>query len=301
MIDQKLLTFLSVAKTLNLTQTGEELNLTQPAVGIHIKQLEQELGVKLFNRVGHKMSLTNDGEIVLKFARRISSLYNELNTKLSDELKQGKSFTVGITHSSESNIVAEVLATYSKSNPGTTIKIISDTIRNLYDKISTFELDCAIVDGKTNDKKFSSILLDTDSLVAVMSKENPLANKTMLELSDLKKENLIIRSLSSATTNLFISQIESAGESLDDFNIILEIDNIGTIKELVSQGIGISILPKSTLYKEIHSRSLAIKPIKNMTMVREIKLVYLEESINKNFLDSIVNLYKQLTSYPRVI
>ena len=301
MIDQKLLTFLSVAKTRNLTQTGEELNLSQPAVGIHIKQLEQELGVKLFYRVGHNLILTTDGEIVQKFARRVNSLYNELNTKLNDELKQSRSLTVGITHSSESNIVAEVLANYSKSHKGTTIKIISDTIRNLYDKMSSYEIDCAIVEGKTNDKKFSSILLDSDSLVAVMAKEHPLSSKSIIELKDIKNENLILRSVGSGTTNLFVSQLENMDASLEEFNVILEIDNIGTIKELVKQGIGMSILPKSTLYKEISSKSLIVKPIQNMTMIREIKLVYLEESINKEFIDNIVNLYKDLTASTRLL
>ena len=191
MVDSKLLTFLKVADKGSYTLAAQELSLTQPAVSQQMKLLETELGVKLFNRVDNSLKLTYQGEIVKKFARRIVSLYGELDSKLSDEQAGRRSYVIGITHTSEANLIAEVLAHYAEEHPGVKIKILSDSIKKLYEKLSTFEIDLAIVDGASTNKKYCSIPLDTDSLVVVMAKSHPLAKKASIGLDDLKKERLI--------------------------------------------------------------------------------------------------------------
>ena len=171
---------------------AKKLNLTQPAISQHIRQLETELNIKIFNRVGAELKITPEGEILVKYARRIVSMYADLESRLKDLKRHSKTLTIGITHTAESNIVAEVLASYSLSNKGTKIKIISDTIKNLYDKLSTYEIDFAFVEGKVTEKKYSSILLDTDHLVAVMNLNNPLAKNKIVDINDLKKEKMMV-------------------------------------------------------------------------------------------------------------
>ena len=97
------------------------------------------------------------------------------------------------------------MAKYSERNSGSHIRIISDSIKNLYEKLSLYQIDLAIIEGKITNKKFSSILLGTDSLVAVVSLDNPLANKKVVTINDLKKENLILRNLESGTSTLFVN------------------------------------------------------------------------------------------------
>ena len=90
MIDQKFITFLAVCQYRNFTVAAKQLNLTQPAISQHIKQLESELDITIFNRTNNELKLTNEGNILLKYARRIASLYKDLETKIEDEknLKQ---------------------------------------------------------------------------------------------------------------------------------------------------------------------------------------------------------------------
>ncbi|MEG2677869.1 MAG: LysR family transcriptional regulator, partial [Oscillospiraceae bacterium] len=158
MIDAKLVTLLKVNELHNFTRAAEQLSLTQPAVSQHIRQLERELGVKLFNRSDSELKLTAEGETVVLYAKRICSLYENLTEKLSDEKKSATKLTVGITHTAESNIVAEVLAKYCRENDGLCIKIITDSINNLYDKLNSYELDLAIVEGPVTDAKYNSLL-----------------------------------------------------------------------------------------------------------------------------------------------
>ncbi len=295
MIDTKLETLLKVVETKNFSLAAKQLNLTQPAISQHIKQLENEHNIKIFNRSGNSIILTNQGEILVKYAKRIASLYKELDTKLSDEKKHKKSITIGMSHTSESNIVAEVLAYYSSKNRGTHIKIISDNIKKIYDKLSSYAIDLAIVEGKA-EKKYSSVLLATDSLMAVISKENPLSKQKMVNITNLKKEKMILRSANSSSRSLFDSQIENIGMSIDDFNVILEMDNIATIKDLVEKNVGVSVLPKSCCYSELKSGKLAVLPIENLNLAREINMVFLKDAIEINLLNDLFDTYKELTN-----
>lgn len=296
MFDSKLKTLLTVYKTGNYTSAAKQLNLTQPAVSQQISQLENEYNIKIFNRYGNKITPTSYGTILINYAKRIIYTYKELDLKIKDEMKQMKSLSIGITHSLEGNIVPEVLATFASKNAGMKIKIVSDSIKNLYDKLSTYEIDLAVIEGKINGEKLSKVLLDTDSLVAVISNDNPLSKKSMVDINDLKKEKLILRSSKSATRNLFTSQLEVSNLSLDEFNVILEIDNTFSIKELVSKNIGVSILPKSICYHEFKDKRLTILPIKDMNMITEINLAFIKNTIDESVINEIVNTYKEATS-----
>lgn len=117
-------------------------------------------------------------------------------------------------------------------------------------------------------------MLDTDSLVVVLAKDHPLAKKSILNIYELKNENLILRSTQSQTRSLLQSALESINLSINDFNIILELDNIGTIKDLVLKNRGISILPKSVCYHEYKNNTLAIRPIASLNMIRPINMVF---------------------------
>lgn len=296
MIDSKLLTLVDVVETKNYSMTAKRLSLTQSAVSQQIKQLEKELEIKVFFRNGSEIKLTKDGEILYKYARRIISLYNDLESRILDQKNQTKSLVIGITHTSESNIIAQVLAYYCSKYKGVKIKIITDSISNLYDKLSTYEIDLAIVEGKVFGKKFSSILLDTDSLVVVMGKNNPLVDKKVININDLKKEKMILRSTGSGTRSLFTQALQNQNMSIDQFNVMMEVDNIATIKELVCKNFGISILPRSVIYDEVKNKTLVALPIENFNMIREINMVFLKDFSDMNALDNIMEIYKEMTN-----
>ena len=193
MMDSKLETLIKVNETRSFTKAAELLSLTQPAVSQHIRQLEQDLGATLFIRGEGPLKLTQEGEIAIKYAKRIQTLYQNLEQSLGDQKRHITRLSVGITHTSESNIMVEVLARYSSLNAGCRITIISDTINNLYNKLKTYELDLAIVEGKIVDNNFNSVMLDTDSLILAVSNHNPLSKKSIVTLEELKKQRLILR------------------------------------------------------------------------------------------------------------
>ena len=292
MLDPKLETFITVAELKNFTKAAQALNLTQPAVSNHINQLEKEYNTKLFMRKKKDFTLTNEGKIALTYARRLKALHDKMIQKIADEQTSSSHIKIGITHISENNNITEVLAQYANQMHNITITIITDSINNLYDMLENYQLDIAIVDGKKQSGKLNYLMLDTDYLVCVLSSQHPLAKNSAISLNQLKKENMILRLPSSSTRSLFEATLISINESIDSFNVLLEVDNVSTIKQLVMNNFGVSILPQSVCTKDVKKGKIKTLPIENLSMTRQMNIAYNKDFANIDVLNDIVTLYR---------
>lgn len=293
MLSARTKTLIAVSDYRNFTKAASALCLTQPAVSHHISQLEDELGVSLFIRKKNGLELTPEGEIVVRYARRMNVLYNKLRKELTDIEKQPAKLCVGITHTAESNLTTEALARCSSEADGFSIMVVTDTINNLYNRLENYELDLAIVEGTGSPQSFSSLVLNTDFLVCVMSSENHLSGNAMITLSELRNEPMILRLPSSATRIQFDSELRNLGDAPENYNIILEVDNIATIKDLVKKNLGISVLPQSACQKEIRKGNLIALPIENLSMARETRIVYNKDFSRMDILQTITAAYRE--------
>lgn len=294
MIENRLDSFLAVVEYRSFTKAAESLNLTQPAVSQHIRQLEKQLGVKLFDRGGKGLRLTPEGAIVEKYANRLNNVESNMYNDLKNYRLHRNSLTVGMSHSSESNIIPEALARYSARRDNLNITLISDSIKNLYQKLKNYEIDLGIAEGRVTDPELNSVVLDTDYLVVVVSPEHPLAGQNAVTLKELQKERLILRLPSSNTRKLFVSHLESRRMGLEDFNVIMELDNIAMIKDLVRREIGISILVRSTCQDELNKGKLVALPIENMSLILEVNFIYTKDFADRQLLDEITAIYRDL-------
>lgn len=290
-MDPRLNTLLMVEQTKSFTKAAAALSLTQPAVSQHIKQLERDMGVTLLIRGDGGVKLTQEGEVAVKHAKRIRAIYQAMWQEINDIKTKIMRLSVGVTHTSESNLIVEALAKYSEVNTGCRIKIVSDSINNLYQMLRTYELDVAIIEGRIADENFNSVMLDTDSLILAVSNDNPLAKKSIVTLDELKKEKLILRHPDSATRNLFISHLESNNVSLSEFNVTIEVDNVATIKDLIRRNFGVSVMAKSAFMDEMKKGKMTGLPIENLSMTREINMMYHKDFEHNNVLQDIIKLY----------
>lgn len=294
LIDQKLISFMKIVDTNSFTKAADALALTQPAVSQHIHNLEEELEVKLFIRNHNQLRLTANGEIVDKYARRLLAISNNLIQSLKDEKENVSSLTVGITHSVESSQIVEALAEYSNQSKGLTIKVVTDTVENLHKMIRNFELDFLIINGKLKDSKLNYMTMDTDCLVLAISPTHRLASQNTVTLEELKKEKLILRLPTSNTISLFDQALNQNNLSVSDFDVVLEMDNIATIKDLIRQNFGVSVLSKSACMDEIRKGKLIGLPIENLSLIRDINIIYPKDYENLQTIQDIVELYNRL-------
>lgn len=293
MLDAKVQSLLTVARCQNFTRAAQELSLTQPGISHHVRQLEQELDAPLFSRGKSGIKLTPQGEIAVKYATRMQALERKMRREMQDLQKQHITLRVGLTHTSESNLTMEVLAKCCNQHRGLNITVVTDTIKNLYDMLGNYEIDLAIVESPAINPDFSSMMLDTDYLVCVMANTHRLARHAVVTLAELKREQMILRLPSSATRSLFESALESNNDSIDNFNISLEVDNIATIKDLIRKELGVSILPRSACMDELRKGKITALPVENLSMLRETRIVYNRDFSATEILHEIIEIYQK--------
>ncbi len=294
MIENKMLTFFKVAELKNFTRAAKELSLTQPAVSHHILQLENELHATLFIRNKGNLRMTQEGEIVYKYAKMMQSIDQKMTEELLNPSQCLKKIRVGITHTAESNMMTEVFAKCVNDIDKLSITIVTDTKKNLYDRLSNYEIDMAVIEEKNTNAQFNALMLDTDYLVCVLSKNHYLANGAIITLNQLKKEKMILRLPSSATRELFESTLATINESIHSFNVTLEVDNIETIKELVQKNLGVSILPRSACIKDLQQNKIKILQIENLSMARETDIIYRKDFAYEDILQHITRSYQEI-------
>ena len=193
MIDTKYYSLLKVMETGSYTKAAKALSLSQPAVSQHIRLLEKELCIRIFERTRNQSRLTKEGKIVVKYVRRMVALQDLLERDLKNEKEKITSLTIGITHTAESNVIVEALAAYVSMNDGMNLKIVTDSTDQLYRMLKNYELDFALIEDRISDPSLNHILLDTDCLVLAVSPQHKLASRSTITINDLKKEKLILR------------------------------------------------------------------------------------------------------------
>ena len=294
MVDPRLVSLVAIVEAGSFTKAAGQLSLSQPAVSRHIRQLEDSLNVRIFEHSHNRFRLTPEGEIVLKYARRMIALSKNMEQALLSEREQIRSLVIGITHTAESSAILEALASTIDQFEDLNMRILTDTTDRLLTMLKNYELDFAFVEGRTGDPTLKNLMLDTDCLVLAVPPTHPLAKKGVITIDELKREKLILRLPNSNTRDLFAASLASQSLRIEDFNVALEIDSIASIKDLIRQGFGVSVLAKSACLDEVRKGLLAVLAIENLSMMREINIVYPLDFEHPELLQGIVKRYNEM-------
>ena len=293
--DERLETFATVCDCKSFTKAAEKLSLTQPAVSQHIRKIEEELNVKLFLRRKGDLVLSPEGEVVLLYAKRMRALCQTMLDSVTFSKSGLKKIRIGITHTQESGLMVEVLSRLAGTTDNVSITFITDNITNLYDMLENFEIDVAVIEEKPTKPNLNFVVLATDYLLCVMSPDNPLANQSAVTLAQLKRQHLILRLPSSSTRQKFEATLSSIGESIDSFDIGIEVDSVATIKNLIKKNIGVSVLANSVCLKEVAKHSLVALPVENVSMIRETTVVYHNTFTHPEVIARIAEAYRTIS------
>lgn len=291
MLDNKLRTLLTLLSVGSYTKTADALHLTQPAVSHQIKQLEQEYGIQIFRKGKKGLNPTPEGEILIKYARRVQALDQGVRQELEDSRRHLRRLSVGITTTLGEYLVSQIFVDYCNEHPEVSINIYSDSLNHLHTMLSLYQLDLIIVEGAIQSESYVNVLLDTDFLCLVVSPQHPFATRTAVTLQELKRERFILRTQSAGTRTLFEEALLRQGENIRDFNIVIETDNITTIKELVSAGLGVTVMAHSACRQEERAGKLSLVPVENMNMPREINIVHRKDFEHAEILRDILAIY----------
>lgn len=281
--------FMAAAKYGSLSEAAKKLFLTQPAMSQNIKTLEQELNVILFQRTGKKLILTAAGNILLKYVTSAICCLNTARIKIAD-LQFGRSgvINIGSWHNSGMNILPDIIHAFHQQYPNLRFDIIQGEKEDLLARLDQSTLDLCFV-RKNEQKKYAEICFPDDELVIVGSRLH-LKNDSIgfLPISCLKHTPLIIkRNLSKRITSLCEKHNFTP-------NIFCCCDDTYTTIQLVTKGIGVTILPRSNLAVAFQSE-LIIKELEELVMHKACSLIYdpMRISPSAQLLIDFLNAYKK--------
>jgi len=275
MIDVKLITFLTIAQIRNFTKAGQLLNITQPAVSQHIKLLETQLGVKLLKKQGREIKLTEEGEILWQYGKKMEILAKNLTWELENKNKIRRIYNVGATLTIGDYLLPYLLGQYKNSYQNIDIKLHIQNTKIITEKLLRGEIQLALVEGPFDRQKFLFRKLADDQLVLAVSQQHEFAKKKQVQIEDVLKGQLILREKGSGTRDVFRNKLQELNYPLETIKPYMEIGSINAIKSLVEANLGYTIISQQAIKKEVEAGIFQIVPIKGIKIWREFNFIYL--------------------------
>jgi len=255
---RQLKTFMSIVKLGNFSQAAQFLAYTQSTVTTHIQLLEKELNTVLFERFGHQLMLTTDGERLYDYAEKITKLAEDAKNELDNfEVPRGP-IIIGMPESLCSSSFTELLKEYTSLYPDIELKIkfgMDSDFRNLLRKNM---MDLAFfLEHSMKETDLVSKFLWVEPIVMIASPSHDLARLNSVVAHDLQDQKLIFID---SGTSYQIELQESLAKAAVQPKTILEICQIQTLKEFAKSNLGIAVLPHSTVMKELEAGTLISLP-----------------------------------------
>lgn len=267
--------FIKAKELLNFTEAARVLNISQSTLSQQIKQLEDELGVLLFNRIGKRIITTEAAEMFGGYALQSIDKANQGLLLLKDlnNLNTGK-ITIGVIYSMRIPF-AKALIQFAKQYPNIKVQVVFGTTKDLLEQLSLHHFDFVLTFyEKVKHPYFKYQTLLSANMVLVTSKKSPLAGKRSISLKEVAKLPLALPFSGYSTVQFFV---ESFSQKKLDPNICMEINDIPTLFEIVKTGHWHTILSETS----VNDPHVAGIPIEGKNMRRTIVIVSLKEAYEK--------------------
>lgn len=259
--------------------------ISQPAVTKQIRRIETTYGAPLFNRSEGRLLLNDNGKILYPFAKSIVEDYERSKEAVLDnfsnwqsELKVGASLTIG------EYLLPRLLGSFKKTNPETKITLIVENTPNVLQALSNDLIDLALVEGIVENKNYLIEKFATDELVLIYSPDHAWGNKKEVDIKELADEKMLWREPTSGTRLIIENLLRELGV-LDKIENYMELGSTQAIKSAVEAGLGISIVSKLTVKRELDLGILKEMKIIDSNFNRDLWLVRKKKRFNKKSME----------------
>src|SRR5438067_4150012 len=295
----QLATFQVVAKHCSYVRAAEELHFSQPAVSAQIRQLEETLGVKLFEQIGRRTHLTQAGVELYHYSQKIFAVIDEALETMEElrgpdhgRLRVGADTTVG------TYVIPGLLGEFHQSYPEVEISLDVVNRAALVERIMSNEIDIAIVGRVPDDIPVVIEPFAPNELVLVAAPTHRLAYRVSVPLEELAKEHFLLREVGSGTRAALETLFQEAGLPLQ---VSMQVGNNSAIKQGVAAGLGVALISHVALEMELETNRLVILDVEGFPIVRQWLLVHLKEknlSAKAQAFKSFILQHSDLLPYP---
>jgi DNA-binding transcriptional LysR family regulator len=258
MSDRRLKVFLSVAKCLSFTKAAESLHMTQPAVTFHVRQLEEDFNARLFDRAHNKVTLTPTGEKVAEFAEKIFGIYAEMESSVRELTGEISGvLTIGASTTIAEYMLPALLGEFKTQHPEISLRLKVSNTEGIVAMVEDNVIDLGVVEAPVANRNLIVEVCHEDDLVVVASPDHELVKRGLkVKPEDIKQYSFVSREEGSGTRDVILQYLIKEGINPHDMDICLELGSPEALKGAVEAGLGISIISRSTISKELKLNTL---------------------------------------------
>ena len=261
MADRRLKVFYTVARLLSFTKAAESLHMTQPAVTFQVRQLEEHFDTRLFDRTHNRVTLTDVGVVVYEVAERIFEHYDEMERRVREMTgEMGGSLNIGASMTVAENMLPALLGQFRKKHPDLNVRLKVGNSESIVSMVEHNVIDLAIVEGSISNKNLLVEACRDDELVVIMPPDHPLAKSETLTVDQLMPYQFICREEGSGTREAIFNYLIEQGYP-DGWTVCMELGSPEAIKGAVEAGMGLSVMSKSGIAKELKLDMLVSVPL----------------------------------------
>lgn len=271
----RLVVFRKVAEQLSFRKAAEELYLTQPAVSLQIKALEEELGTLLFDRSGSQIRLTATGAILLKYARQSSDILlrakhkiDSMSETLSGALMLGASTTIA------QYVLPGLLSEFCLAHPRVHPTLVSGNTEQIVTAVEEERIELGFIEGPPRSRNVAAVSFLEDELVLIVPAAHEWAEQKTIAPGDLTSAHLLMRERGSGTRRIIEMTLERHRLRRTSLNVVMELDSTEAIKSAVEAGFGVGFVSRWAIAKDIRSGpSFRVVAINGVRLLRQFLMI----------------------------
>lgn len=272
-MDFRLTVFVSVAQSLSFTKAANELHISQPAISRHIRELESEYRIQLFERSGNKVRLTPAGEMFMHYAETILENYRNLKLEMnlligsfSGKLRIGASTTIA------QYVLPPIVAKFISTFPDVKLTITSGNTEQIEQLLEEHKVDVGLIEGSHRKHSLKYTAFERDELVLITSVKNKVADEvTVDELCSLP---LVLRETGSGTLEVIEKALAAYGKKLSQMNVLLQLGSTESIKLFIENSpSAFAIVSITAVTKELLNNTLRVVEVSGLELEREFAFV----------------------------
>lgn len=266
--------FESVARHSSMSRAADEMHLTQPAVSMQMKQLEEQIGVPLIEQSGRRLYLTEAGQELVGHAQRFAAQALELQSAMEQHRGLERGLLRIAVVSTASYFLPPLIAAYSEQYPGVHVNLQVANRDSVLSSLAEHRADLAIIGVPPDGLELNAQAFMDNPLVVIANPGHPLAKIRYVELSRFRQERLVVREPGSGTR---AATERHFAEHKIVYILGCELNSNEAIKQAVQAGLGLGVVSLQTIELELETRRLVILPVEGFPIVRQWYVVHRQD------------------------
>ncbi|WJW76198.1 LysR family transcriptional regulator [Thiohalobacter sp. IOR34] len=289
MADRRLQVFHTVARLLSFTKAAETLHMTQPAVTFQVRQLEEHFNTRLFDRTHNRISLTEAGKRVFEFADRIFVLYDEMEEAVREMTGEVSGvISIGASTTIAEYMLPALLGDFRTQYPDVNVQLKVSNTDGIVSMVENNVIDLGVVEAPVSNKNLLVEVCRMDELVGIVPPGHALADRASVTLEELLKFPYICREEGSGTREVIQEYLQSCQVNVNEVSICMELGSPEAVKGAVEAAMGVSIVSRATIHKELQLGTLVALPLEPR-LERPFSFVHQKQKFRHRAMDELLD------------